>query len=113
MDQSVVAGLGNVYRAELLFRAGIHPLRPGRRLDRDTIHSLWATAVEMLRAGARTGRIETVDRADLGLGPRQRIPPGEGTYVYHREHCLRCGGPVRTVEIAGRTCFYCPTDQAV
>ena len=111
MDQSVIAGLGNVYRAELLFVTGVHPLRPGRQIEERTLRSLWDTAVTMLRDGLSRGRIQTVDRAELGLPPGRRIPRGERTYVYKRDRCLRCGDVIRTVEIAGRTCYFCPTDQ--
>lgn len=111
MDQSVIAGLGNVYRAELLFVTGVHPLRPGREIDGDTIQSFWDTAVAMLRDGLRRGRIQTVDRTELGLPPGRRLPRGERTYVYKRDRCLRCGDAIRTVELAGRTCYFCPTDQ--
>jgi endonuclease-8 len=111
MDQSVIAGLGNVYRAELLFVTGVHPLAPGRTIDEHTIQSFWDTAAAMLRDGVRRGRIQTVDRAELGLPAGRRVPRGERTYVYKRDRCLRCGDAIRTVEIAGRTCYYCPTDQ--
>ena len=111
MDQSVIAGLGNIYRAELLYVAGVHPLRPGQECDEDTIRSFWDTAVTMLRDGLRRGRIQTVDRTELGVPPGKRLPRGERTYVYKRDRCLRCGDTIRTVEIAGRTCYFCPTDQ--
>ena len=111
MDQSVVAGIGNVYRAEALFVAGIHPLRQGSQLDEGELEVLWEIVSGMLRAGRRTGRIVTVDRAEIGLAPRARIPREEATYVYKRDRCVRCGNAIRTIEIAGRTCYYCPTDQ--
>ena len=112
MDQSVIAGLGNVYRAELLFVAGVHPLRPGREVDEASLYAFWDIACTMLAAGLRSGRIQTVDRAELDLAPGQRVPKSERTYVYKRDRCLRCGDAIRTVEIAGRTCYFCPTDQA-
>ena len=111
MDQSVVAGIGNVYRAEALFVAGIHPLREGSRLDRAELEALWEIVSGMLREGRRVGHIVTVDRVEIGLGLRARIPRDEATYVYKRDRCVRCGNAIRTIEIAGRTCYYCPTDQ--
>jgi endonuclease-8 len=111
MDQSVVAGVGNVYRAEALFVTGIHPLRPGTDLDRSELRALWVTVQGMLRQGVRDGRIVTVSRADLGIGPTARIPRREATYAYQRDRCLRCGDEIRRIEIANRTCYYCPTDQ--
>jgi endonuclease VIII len=111
MDQSVVSGVGNVYRAEALFVAGMHPLRPGRTCSRDDLMSLWAIVQGMLRQGVKDGRIVTVDRAELGLPRAARIPRGEATYAYKRERCLRCGDRIRRVTIANRTCYFCPTDQ--
>jgi endonuclease-8 len=111
MDQSVVAGVGNVYRAEALFVTGIHPLRPGNELDRAELEALWATIKGMLRQGVKDGRIVTVSRDELGIAPNARIPRREATYAYKRERCLRCGDEIRRIEIANRTCYYCPTDQ--
>jgi formamidopyrimidine-DNA glycosylase len=111
MDQAVVAGVGNVYRAEVLFVRGIHPERPGRDCTADELGALWETVRSMLRAGVRAGRIVTVQRSELSLGRGARIPRSEATYVYKRDRCLRCGDAIRTVDIAGRTCYYCPTDQ--
>ncbi len=111
MDQSVVAGVGNVYRAEALFVTGIHPLRPGVDLDRAELEALWATVQGMLRQGVRDGRIVTVSREDLGIGPRQRILRREATYAYKRDRCLLCGDEIRRIAIANRTCYHCPTHQ--
>ncbi len=112
LDQSVIAGVGNVYRAELLFLHGIHPERPGRDCRPDDLRSIWETAVTMLRAGVKANRIVTVDRNELDLPKGKRIPRREATYVYQRDRCLRCGTPIRTVEVANRTCYYCPEHQA-
>jgi len=111
MDQSVVAGVGNVYRAEALFVTGIHPLRRGRDLDRVELEALWATVQGMLRQGVKDGRIVTVCRDELGIAPNARIPRREATYAYKRDRCLRCGDEIRRITIANRTCYFCPTDQ--
>ena len=60
MDQSVVAGIGNVYRAEALFVTGMHPLRPGTDCDRAELEALWSAAQGMLRQGVKDNRIVTV-----------------------------------------------------
>ena len=111
LDQSVIAGIGNVYRAELLFVHGIHPEREGRACTEDELVSIWDTAASMLTSGVRANRIVTVDRSELGLPKGARIPRSEATYVYRRDRCLRCGDAIRSVEVANRTCYYCPTDQ--
>lgn len=110
MDQSVVAGIGNVYRAEALFVHGIHPERRGRELDTATIEMLWDTLVTMLRDGVRSGRIVTIDSAELDR-PRSKLRRGEANYVYHRSHCHRCGIAVTRWDLQGRWCYACPACQ--
>ncbi len=112
LDQSVIAGVGNVYRAEALFVNGIRPTRPGNELDDAERWALWTTLSAMLRRGVKEGRIVTVDRRELAV-PRGPLRRGEANYVYHRDVCLRCGTPVRTVQLGGRPCWYCPTCQPV
>lgn len=111
MDQSVVCGVGNVYRAEALFVCGLHPLRPGTDCDPVELRALWATVQGMLRQGVKDGRIVTVSRADLGIARHQRIRRGEATYAYKRDRCLLCGDAIVRIEIANRTCYFCPTHQ--
>ena len=111
MDQAVVAGVGNVYRAEALFVAGIHPLRPGNRCDPAELDALWAIVQGMLRQGVKDGRIVTVSRDDLGISPRARIPRREATYAYKRDRCLLCGDEIQRIQIANRTSYHCPTHQ--
>ncbi|HTY73569.1 MAG TPA: DNA-formamidopyrimidine glycosylase family protein, partial [Actinomycetes bacterium] len=59
MEQTVLAGVGNVYRAEVLFRARLDPFTPGREVARERWEALWADLVRLMRAGVRTGRIVT------------------------------------------------------
>lgn len=110
LDQRVVAGVGNVYRAEALFVHGIHPLRPANDLSGDEVLALWSTLAAMLRLGVEEGHIITVDADELGVD-RADLSPMEGRYVYRQEHCLRCGTPVRRWDLAGRWAYACPTCQ--
>jgi endonuclease-8 len=110
LDQRVLAGVGNVYRAEALFVNGIHPERPGRACTAEELGALWDTVRDMLRKGVRDNRIVTIDRRRYPI-PAGRARRGDTTYVYHREHCLRCGTPVATVRLGGRACYYCPSCQ--
>jgi endonuclease VIII len=118
MDQSVLAGVGNVYRAEILFRHRIHPLRPGRTLRRGQFQALWADLVELMEYGVRTGRIDTVRPEHtpeaMGRPPRQDDHGGE-VYVYrrHGQDCLVCGARVRTDTLVGRNLFWCARCQPV
>lgn len=111
MDQSVVAGVGNVYRAEALFVMGIHPERPGTSLDEAEAIALWNTIQGMLRQGVRDGRILTVSREESGVPPGKRIPRSEATYAYKRDNCLRCGTEIQLLDIQNRTSYHCPTCQ--
>ncbi|MEL6891049.1 MAG: DNA-formamidopyrimidine glycosylase family protein [Actinomycetota bacterium] len=111
MDQAVIAGIGNVYRAELLFVHGIHPERPGTSIDESELYGMWSTISEMLRAGVRANRIVTVDRSELALPKGARIPRREATYAYKRDECVRCDTEIRRLDIQNRTAYYCPTCQ--
>ena len=110
LDQKVMSGVGNVYRAEALFVNGINPRRPGNELSAAAFDALWATIVAMLRKGVAENRIITLDRDafDVPTGATRR---GETTYVYHRDLCLRCGSPILSVDLGGRPCYYCPVCQ--
>ncbi len=110
LEQKIMSGIGNVYRAEALFVNGIHPGRPGTDIAPDTFDALWTTMVAMLRQGVADDRIITLDRDEFDVlnGTTRR---GETTYVYHRDLCLRCGAPILTVDLGGRPCYYCPVCQ--
>ncbi len=113
LDQSVIAGLGNVYRSELLFRTGVNPLTESRRLGRERVEEIWSEAVSQLEAGERSGRIVTTDPGDVGSQHPSDIAPGERTYVYKRrgEPCRRCGASIRRTEVASRKVWWCPRCQ--
>lgn len=103
MDQSVIAGVGNIYRAEILFKAGIHPEQPGYTLKREEFDVVWRHCVELLRRGFETGSILTVDPEEaLVLGS-----PWTRRYIYNQSRCGRCKGPVKTWEMAARTVYCC------
>ncbi len=112
MDQSVMAGVGNVYRSELLFRHGIDPYRPGRDIDRAEFDAAWADLVDLMRIGVRRGRIITVRDEDDHGAPAYR-PRRPRTYVYRRagEPCRLCGTPVSAAVMEGRNLFWCPGCQ--
>lgn len=97
LDQGVIAGVGNVFRAEVLWAFGIDPRRPGRSLSEDELLAMWAWLRDQLRAGVRRNRISTL--------------PGGGRGAYHQEACVRCGGVVVALTVAGRRIDACPTCQ--
>ncbi|WP_329132044.1 Fpg/Nei family DNA glycosylase [Streptomyces sp. NBC_01476] len=116
MDQKIIAGVGNVYRAEVLFRQGVDPYLPGRDLPRPVWDAIWADLVALMREGVRTNRIDTVrpehEPEAMGRPPRRDDHGGE-VYVYRRAAlpCLVCGTEVRTEPLAARNLFWCPACQ--
>ena len=112
MDQSVVAGVGNVYRAELLFRHGIDPYRPGVDLDEMEFRLAWADLVDLMKVGVRRGRIITV-RPEHDAGAPSYGPKRPRSYVYRRagDACRLCATPIRSAVMEGRNLFWCPGCQ--
>jgi endonuclease-8 len=112
MDQSVLAGVGNVYRAEVLYRAGLSPFRPGREVPESTWDAMWADLRVLLRAGVRAGHIVTTHREDRDR--RSGAPRLEDRFYVYRRHgqpCRRCGTEVRTETMVGRNLYWCPVCQ--
>ncbi|TDC54629.1 Fpg/Nei family DNA glycosylase [Jiangella ureilytica] len=116
MDQAVVAGVGNVYRAESLYRAGIDPARPGSTVPEPVLREIWADLVSLMRRGVHSGRIDTVrpehEPEAMGRPPRVDDHGGE-VYVYRRsgQPCLVCGTPMAAGRAAARNLFWCPNCQ--
>ncbi|AQT79412.1 DNA glycosylase [Mycolicibacterium litorale] len=112
MDQSVLAGVGNVYRSELLFRHHIDPYRPGRAIAEAEFADAWTDLVALMKIGVRRGKIVVV-RPEHDHGAPSYAPNRPRTYVYRRagEACRVCGTPIRTAELEGRNVFWCPTCQ--
>lgn len=110
LDQGVIAGLGNIFRAEILFLVGVRPDRPANALSAEEVEAIWAESVRLLKIGLRTGRIITTDPDEIGR-PRSRMTRDDSLYVYHRNHCRRCGSEIRTFEMGGRPIQYCPVCQ--
>ncbi len=116
MDQSVLAGVGNVYRAESLFRARLSPLTPGTKVSRRRWEALWADLVDLMDYGVQTGRIDTVrpEHEPKAMGRDARLDDHGGeVYVYRRtgQACHVCGSRVRTAVLEGRNLFWCPGCQ--
>ncbi len=112
MDQSVLSGIGNIYRAELLFRARVNPFRAGNTLPTRSLHNLWRDAKVLLRAGMIDRRIVTTRPQDR---PHKKGKPrrGETHYVYRRRGlpCFVCGSEVLTKEFVGRKLYWCAVCQ--
>ena len=113
LDQKVIAGIGNVYRAEMLFRAGIDPNTPAKDITVGQADALWTDAVELLRVGEKSGRIVTVEPAHVGKKRRADLRRGERLYAYkrHDRPCHLCGTPIIKWEPRSRTIWACPSCQ--
>jgi len=113
MDQSVIAGVGNVYRAELLFRAGIDPHTPTSSLTEEQLHALWLDWAYLLDIGIRVGQMMTIDGlegTDYRNALRRRA---DRHWVYKREGmpCRRCGTNISLELMANRKLYWCPGCQ--
>jgi endonuclease VIII len=113
MDQAVIAGIGNVYRNELLYRHRIDPHRPGTHVDADEFDEAWTDLVALMKVGLRGGKIVVV-RPEDDHGAPSYAQNRPRTYVYRRagEACRVCGTPIRTEVMEARNLFWCPTCQA-
>ncbi|MDQ0683875.1 endonuclease-8 [Streptomyces achromogenes] len=116
MDQKIIAGVGNVYRAEVLFRHRVDPYRAGRTVTPAEWDAIWSDLVALMRQGVRDNRIDTVrpEHTPEAMGRPPRVDDHGGeVYVYRRAHqpCHLCGDAVRTADLAARNLFWCPTCQ--
>ncbi|MET4900332.1 Fpg/Nei family DNA glycosylase [Paenarthrobacter sp. CC6] len=112
MDQSVLAGVGNIYRAEVLFRQAVDPWTPGTGIDVETAGRLWDDTVATMSDGVRDGRIVTTPPS-LWTGGGVLAPDADAHFVYKREGmpCRACGTLVGVTEIGARKLYWCPGCQ--
>lgn len=113
MDQSVVSGIGNVYRAEILFRARINPHTPGNELTEAQVRALWRDWVHLLRIGVETGQMMTIDGLDGDDYVAAMANRADRHWVYKREGlpCRVCGANIVIEEMANRKLYWCPKCQ--
>ena len=130
MDQSVVSGVGNVYRCEVLHRLEVDPFTPGRDLDPTTWEQIWQDLVLLMPLGRTFSQIITMpDQVTAASRARRSVRTREITrrltgerlgdtferrfLVYKRtgEACPRCGAPIRDAQVSGRTLYWCPACQ--
>ena len=105
MDQSEIAGIGNIYRTEILWRQSIHPDTAGRAITRRQFESLWTDAKELLTIGVKRNAIITVD------DPPARPRVGERLNIFNKAECPTCAGPIARLKISGRRAFVCVNCQ--
>lgn len=111
MDQTILCGIGNAYRCELLYRRRIHPLTPGKSLSADQFTAMWNDAVHLLQMGLRHRQAWAVDETDKQKNPALIDGKPDRYNVYRRETCRGCGAKVKIIPLGGRKCFICPKEQ--
>ena len=122
LDQTLLAGLGNIYASEALFRARIAPALPARRLTAAQVQRLWRAIRHVLRQAIACGSTVPLNYAGAGLRDGLfyfgRAPGTPDFYqerlrVYDRagQPCPRCGASIRQRVQAARSTFYCPRCQ--
>lgn len=113
MDQSIIAGVGNIYRADALFLAGISPHRKGANISVKRLTELWVLICDLMNRGLAAGRLETMDPKEAPNPPIEGDEEASRWYVYHRtgRPCLRCGTPIREALMQNRRLFWCPSCQ--
>ncbi len=105
MDQSVIAGIGNIYRTELLWRQGIHPEVAGRELSLYQLKDLWEDARTLLEIGAKRNKIVTNLEA-------KKNNNRENLNIYKKTHCPKCHGDISRMDISGRAVYFCEFCQS-
>lgn len=110
LDQSVIAGIGNIYRCEILFLQGIHPERPGDTLTREEFDEMWQRTVSLLRIGKQHNQIITTEISRQGK-LSGRLNPSDRVQVYRRSCCLICRSAITSWKLADRTVYACPQCQ--
>ena len=113
LNQEVIAGLGNVYRAEICWIASIDPRRPANSLSEEEAGEIWDLSVEQLRLGERLNRIVTVDPSEFNETSARKLGRDERLYVYkrHGQPCRRCSADIEFVDMGARSMWWCPTCQ--
>lgn len=113
MDQSVVAGIGNVYRAEILFRHRLDPYLPSRSVPPELAEDLWRDWSGLLVDGVKTGVMLTRKDMDAATRRKALVKPSERHYVYkrHGQPCRECGVEIVMDLMAARKLYYCPGCQ--
>lgn len=114
MDQSVVSGIGNVYRAEMLYRHRLNPHTPGRDVPEDVVRALWHDWVRLLAIGVETGQMMTMDDLSPEEYRAAMASRDDRHWVYHRAGlpCRVCGTEIALEEIGARKLYWCPRCQA-
>ena len=112
MDNAVVVGVGNIYSAESLFDAGIHPKSPANTLLKDQVETL-TVSIKKILASSITRGLEFNSEIKLPSGTEWKYPVQFSVYGHNGEPCAKCSSVIEKVTIGGRASFYCPSCQVI
>lgn len=110
LDQSVVAGIGNIYRSEILFLCRINPQTPSRNISASEFNQLWQLTCELMQIGKSTNRIVTRQTAIRRIRSGQKVPR-ERFNIYKKPECPECKNPIYYWTLANRTVYACESCQ--
>ena len=110
LDQSLVAGVGNIFRAEMLFEASIAPATAGNRLTGDSFERLYKALKRQMKVGLKYGKIVSVTAAEAGQ-PLAKVDGKDRFRVYGKTDCPTCGSTIKTEDFAARKLYYCEQCQ--
>lgn len=115
MNQKIVAGIGNVYRAEMLFRANLSPYISAKTLPDETLRALWVDWVKLLAIGVKTGQMLTMDGLTAGKKRAALANREDRHWVYRRagQPCRVCGTDIVLDIMEARKLYFCPRCQGV
>ncbi|NLC53872.1 MAG: DNA-formamidopyrimidine glycosylase [Firmicutes bacterium] len=111
LDQRILAGLGNIYADEVLFAAGVSPLRPAREVTAAEWEKIYGSIVRILNKALAYRGTSQRDYVD-GRGEAGEFQHHLKVYGRKKELCLDCGAPLVYARVAGRGTHYCPTCQS-
>lgn len=110
LNQAVIAGIGNVYRAEILFLLGMHPATKGNTLTRGEFDEIWKLTTDLLKIGKRYNKIIVANPDEVGK-PRSKMNRTERLLIYKKKFCGKCETQVDILNIAARKIYACPVCQ--
>jgi formamidopyrimidine-DNA glycosylase len=114
MDQSVIAGIGNIYSDEILWRSNVHPLSIVEKIPEKNLKLMYTAIRETLRKGIDFGGDSTSDYRNI-MGERGAFQATHNAYQMHKKKCKKrgCPGVLERILVGGRSAHYCPVHQTL
>ncbi len=114
MDQTIIAGIGNIYSDEILWESGVHPLRTAESLSEKEMKAMWNAMKKILTASIQMGGDSMSDYRNI-YGERGQFQNAHKAYRRTKQHCLKkgCGGTIVRRVIGGRSAHFCETHQKI